>query len=140
MPKPWRLAKSLVQLREQVNQLWPERAKESDGSIGDAAHAARTSDHNPWLNDHLGQPVVTAIDITNDPIHGPEGQKLADQLILDDRVKYVIFNARIWKARTRAWEPYHGPNAHRHHVHVSVLATEAAYDNPFPWQLSPLTP
>jgi hypothetical protein len=42
--------------------MFPERSKESDGSIGNAEHSARQSDHNP---DQFG--IVRAIDITNDP-------------------------------------------------------------------------
>lgn len=110
----WRLAKSLEKLRTQLNAVYPNRSKVSDGSIGDQAHAARASDHNP---NSAG--VVCAIDITNDPV-GPQGHTLSRQLIRDFRVKYVIFGGEIWKARTRQWEPYHGANAHNHHVHVSV--------------------
>lgn len=43
----WRLAKSLVQLREQINALSPNRSKVSDGTIGNAAHSARTSNQAP---------------------------------------------------------------------------------------------
>ena len=43
----WRLARALEQLRSQVNEKWPNRSKNSDGSIGDTSHAARPSDHNP---------------------------------------------------------------------------------------------
>ena len=135
MPKPWRLAASLTKLREQVNAKWPSRSKISDGSIGDAAHAARTSDHNPWIHDQSNTPIVSAIDITHDPLTGPAGQQLADSLITDTRVKYVIFNHRIWKSRTGQWEPYHGSNAHEHHVHVSVKALQASYDDNKEWVL-----
>ena len=135
MPKPWRLAKSLVKLREAVNAKWPERSKVSDGSIGDAAHASRKSDHNPWLHDSGGQPVVSAVDITHDPVNGPDGLVLATALITDPRVKYLIWNHRIWKARTGAWEHYTGVNAHTHHVHVSVKALQPDYDNEKEWML-----
>ena len=42
----WRVARSLDVLLGQLNALAPERSKASDGSIGDAAHASRSSDHN----------------------------------------------------------------------------------------------
>ena len=115
MAASWRIAKSLDKLRKQINTLYPDRSKVSDGAIGDTAHSARTSDHNP---DSDG--VVCAIDITHDPRHGVDGQELADQLITDARTKYVIFNSRIWKARTGKWEAYRGANPHKHHVHISV--------------------
>ena len=57
----WRLARSLETLRAQINALSPNRSKASDGTIGDAAHSARTSDHNPD-----GGGVVRALDLTHD--------------------------------------------------------------------------
>jgi hypothetical protein len=65
----WRPAKSLIQLRDQINQIAPNRSKASDGTIGDAAHASRASDHNPWVREGDAG-VVTAIDITHDPDDG----------------------------------------------------------------------
>jgi hypothetical protein len=113
----WRLAKSLKRLQEQINGMAPGRSKESDGTIGDTAHANRTSDHNP--NE---QGIVAAIDVTHDVNGGCDGRVLSRSLIADPRVKYVIFNRQIWKARTGKWEPYTGPSPHDHHVHVSVKA------------------
>ena len=43
----WTLAPALVQLRQELNARWPGRSKASDGTIGDAAHKARVSEHNP---------------------------------------------------------------------------------------------
>ena len=113
----WRLAKSLTKLQEQINEIAPGRSKVSDGTIGDEAHRARTSDHNP--NE---QGIVAAIDVTHDPSRGCDGRFLSHSLIADPRVKYVIFNSRIWKAHTGEWEFYggKGKNPHDHHVHVSV--------------------
>ena len=111
----WRLAKSLKQLQKQINEMAPGRSRVSDGTIGDAAHSARKSDHNP-----NGQGIVAAIDVTHDPSGGCDGRILSRSLIADSRVKYVIFNSQIWKARTGQWEFYDGHNPHDHHVHVSV--------------------
>jgi hypothetical protein len=60
-----RLARSLETLRHQVDQLAPNRDKDSDGWIGDTSHQARKSEHNPDANG-----VVRALDITNDPAPG----------------------------------------------------------------------
>jgi hypothetical protein len=125
----WRLAQSLKQLRIQLNAAAPHRSKASDGSIGDSSHAGRVSDHNP---DSRG--VVAAIDITHDPANGVDGTTLSRALIADPRVKYIIFNKQIWKARTGRWEPYTGINAHKVHVHISVKPE--IYDNIEPWPLS----
>ena len=130
----YRLAKSLQTLRDDVNAAAPVRNRQSDGWIGDAAHASRTSDHNPWVKDGKTG-IVTAIDITNDPEHGVDGNLLAEALKEDWRVKYVIWNRRIWSAKTKAWKKYTGKNPHDHHVHVSVLSDKPHYDSPKHWDV-----
>jgi hypothetical protein len=135
----WRVARSLDALLAQLNALAPRRSKASDGSIGDAAHATRDSDHNPHyiLN---GQPLVTARDFTHDPAGGLDGQWLADTLVRsrDSRIKYIIWNHRIIDSRAGnhpwQWMPYSGINAHEHHVHVSVMANPSC-DDPRRWNL-----
>lgn len=127
----WRLARSLETLRDQINAAHPNRSKASDGSIGDAAHAARKSEHNPDANG-----VVRAIDITHDPSGGVDGAVLSRQLISDSRAYYVIFAGEIYKSRTGQWEPYRGPNRHDHHVHISVVGDAHGYDDTVPWKLS----
>lgn len=122
----WRLAKSLIQLRDQINLAYPNRSKISDGSVGDLRHQALPSDHNP-----NAEGVVTAIDVTHDPQNGLDGRELSQRLTTDPRMKYVIFAGRIFKARTGKWETYRGPNRHDHHVHISVLAK--GYDDVSPW-------
>lgn len=127
----WRLARGLIRLRSEVNTEYPGRAKVSDGSIGDASHSSRTSDHNP---DPRG--VVYAIDVTqDDPFDTPTpnddvAEALAEWLRAskDKRIKYVIWRGRMFSSystRTRkAWEwgDYNGPNGHFHHVHISLNA------------------
>lgn len=136
----WRLAKSLETLRKQVNVEYPNRSKDSDGSIGDEAHASRSSDHNPWIKDPAGGPnVVSAIDITHDPKGGFDSYLFAEMLRhnRDDRIKYVISNRKIFSATQDAWNwrPYSGSNPHDHHVHISVREDKGHYDNIRPWTL-----
>jgi hypothetical protein len=134
----WRLAKSLEVLRSEVNALAPKRSKVSDGTIGDAAHASRNSDHNPYIKDRQGVGVVRAIDLTHDPAGGFDAGKLAEHVRLlgakgDPRVRYVIFNSRYCSAKTGwAWARYSGPNAHKQHVHISVVEG-VSYDSIAPW-------
>jgi hypothetical protein len=134
----WRVAKSLEVLRDQVNAAYPKRSKENDGTIGDAAHQARTSDHNPWVKDGAVG-VVTALDITHDPIHGVDAYAIAETLRRnrDRRIKYVISDRRIFSSQLHAWEwhPYTGANPHDRHVHISVLPDKAHYDDRTPWNL-----
>jgi hypothetical protein len=131
----YRIAKSLATLRDQINALSPNRSKASDGWIGDAAHSARRSDHNPD-----GSGIVRALDITHDPAHGIDGDKLAAALIAsrDPRIKYIIWNRRILSGRAGpqawVWRPYSGANPHTKHLHLSVVAT-AAGDDGAAWAL-----
>ena len=138
----WRVAHSLLTLRAQVNGLAPHRSIASDGTIGDAAHQSRASDHNPWVRDG-GTGVVTAMDITNDPDNGCAGETLATAIrsARDGRVKYVIWNRRIANsaavggAAAWEWRPYIGSNPHQHHVHISVKPERASYDSEAAWVL-----
>lgn len=134
----WRLASALDKLRAQVNDQFPTRRKDSDGSIGDAAHASRASDHNPWIMDG-GLGVVSAIDITHDPKSGCDSYALAEALrtARDPRIKYVISNRRIFAGpdgpQPWVWRKYTGTNPHDHHVHVSVRPEKRYYDAANPW-------
>lgn len=132
----WRLARSLVTLRAQTNARFPNRNTASDGTVGDAAHQSRSSDHNPWY----GPGIVTAVDITHDPAVGLDMDVLTDQLQAsrDRRIKYVIFNRWIMDSRAGQnpwkWVRYNGPNPHTKHMHVSVMATPLC-DDPALWNL-----
>jgi hypothetical protein len=118
-----KLCKAGVQLREQLDDSYPDRDRTSDGWIGDVRHSARTSDHNP---DAAG--IVRAIDIDRDlsgkakPDLMPD---LADQIRLaakrgDKRISYVIFNGRIASSRMGwRWRKYSGINPHTKHCHIS---------------------
>lgn len=115
-----------VTLRDQINKRWPNRDKASDGWIGDTAHQARPSDHNPdW------EGYVHALDIDKD---GIDADALADQLIAlarsgkdGGRLKNIVFKGRVasgtyanhfwtWRADSDL--------GHYHHIHVSF--TDAA--------------
>ena len=135
----WRVAKCLETLRQQVNAKWPGRSKASDGLIGDAAHASRKSDHNPWVKDgSMG--VVTALDITHDPAHGCDAGKIAEAVKSDPRVKYLIWNRRIWNPSiSKSWRAYSGANPHTKHVHISVKPDKAHYDSTALWPIDGLS-
>ncbi len=138
----WRLARSLEVLRAQVNAAYPRRDKTSDGTIGDAAHASRSSDHNPWVKDGATG-IVTALDITHDPENGPNAGELAETLRAskDPRIKYIISNKRIVSSTVTggkpawAWRKYTGSNPHNKHVHISVVSTKNKYDATDQWDI-----
>lgn len=132
----WRLAESLETLRAQINNEWPNRSKVSDGTIGDARHSARKSDHNPNRNG-----VVCALDITKDLEKGPDLHKLLPSLLLDARTKYIIFDRKIYNPSIQkgAARAYRGSNAHTQHLHISVKPTKIHYDDPSPWNVAGAT-
>ena len=118
----WKLSKAAGQLREQLDDSYPERSRKSDGTIGDARHSARKSDHNPDANGW-----VRAIDLTADLGVGiDETADLVEQIrkyakkAKRKRVAYIIYNGRIsspilnWK-----WRKYRGSNPHKVHFHIS---------------------
>jgi hypothetical protein len=121
MPKP-RLSNAAEQLRSEINTKYPNRDKRSDGWIGDTAHNARKSDHNP---DKQGW--VRAIDIDSDLLKGSskESWLLAEQIKTialkgDKRVSYIIHQHRIASPRQKwAWRVYKGSNPHVSHLHIS---------------------
>lgn len=134
MARSWRVARSLDALLAQINAHAPRRSKRSDGSIGDAAHSARASDHNPD-----GRGIVHARDFTHDPKGGFDAHAFADRLAAagDRRVKYIISRGRIHNPSidgrgTGRWRRYTGSNPHNQHVHVSVVYSRLE-DDTSPW-------
>jgi hypothetical protein len=121
----WWLSKSAVQLREQIDDHYPDRDRSSDGSVGDLRHSSRPSHHNPCPKTG----VVRAIDIDADlmgkkkPILMPD---LADQIRLfaksdpKKRIEYIIFSGKIASSKKGwAFRDYSGINRHDKHMHVS---------------------
>lgn len=50
------------------------------------------------------------------------GTTIANYFIMNAptrRVKYIIWQRRIWFPDGRGWKPYTGPNPHTNHVHIS---------------------
>ncbi|WP_406046591.1 hypothetical protein [Kribbella sp. NBC_00889] len=131
------LAASLVALFREIDALWPQRDRGTDGWIGDASHQARESDHNP---DWSAGGVVRADDIDKDGIDVPE---LLDALTGDARVEYVIHNRRMMRSYAKTidghtykpweWAPYYGDNPHTGHVHVSIKHTRSAETDTAAW-------
>lgn len=126
----WKLPLSIAAAFAEANKKWPKRSKISDGTIGDTAHAARKSDHNP---DASG--IVHAFDITHDPKAGVDCTKLADHLVQkkDARVKYIIWSKRIIESRDWTWKEYKGSNPHTKHMHVSIHSSATAEKDVSPW-------
>jgi hypothetical protein len=134
MPK---LVSAGVTLRSQIDKRFPRRDKRSDGWIGDKAHQARISDHNP---DAEGW--VHAIDIDADLGKPGDAQLLADQIVAyaasglpgANRIRYVVFNDQVASgtySKTR-WQWRGRGYGHREHIHVSFLKAAEKDPRPFP--------
>ena len=132
----WDLAPSLKTLRSQVNSAYPNRSKKSDGTIGDAAHAASRSDHNP-----NAQGIVCALDLTHDPANGFDADVLAEAQRKNPHpdLKYIVWKGRIASRKYGwTWRPNSG---HYQHIHLSVgvgsdgQSAPGTYNNTSPWNL-----
>lgn len=144
----WRLAPTLRVLRDEINERWPHRDKTSDGTLGNASHAAGTSDHNPDLRG-----VVCALDVDEDlwgptdpapsfhsgtPAAGLVGELIKNAQAGDTpQLFYVIYERKIY-SRTYGWmkQDYEGANAHDHHVHISVYHDPKYADSTKPWGIA----
>lgn len=125
----WFLAPSLVRLRREIDLAWPNRDRTTDGSIGDASHAASVSDHNP-----NSRGCVDAIDIDKDGINT---YYVVGQAIKHPACNYVIWNRQIW-SRSRGFAPvaYNGDSPHTDHIHVSIRQAVDAELSSVGWGIS----
>lgn len=100
-----------IAVLRQATARFPKRKKASDGLLPSKAHVHQNpnSDHNSGF----------AVDITHDPKNGINCVELFIQLQEDDRVKYLIFQGRIWSEKNGVKE-YTGSNPHNKHLHISI--------------------
>lgn len=130
-----------------VDAIAPNRGHGQDGTIGDTAHQAETSGHNPddtpgvkaERQDADSKPEVRAADVDSD-LRQP-GLTMEDvvQAVLvecragrETRLIYIIYNGRIWRA-ANGWreERYTGSDRHDKHAHFS--GHPDGDDNAAPW-------
>jgi hypothetical protein len=115
------LCKAGQQLREMIDDAYPDRERKSDGWIGDAAHSNRKSDHNP----DKANGIVRAIDVDKDlDSRASTGAYLADQIRQcakkDRRISYIIYAGKIASRKSFfRWKKYSGINSHHAHIHIS---------------------
>jgi hypothetical protein len=121
----WVLVPCLVQLRTELNKIAPTRDKTTDGTIGNAAHQERVSDHNDDevgkvpIRDADGKHEVHALDLDADLRTPGLTMEMVVQHILrrcrsgqERRLRYIIYNYRIfeasngWRERRRTSDPH----------------------------------
>lgn len=121
----WYLNKALTNFREEVNRRWPNRDKRSDGTIGDAAHQATSSDHNP---DPDG-----SVDAWDMDVDGVDVWECINAAIQHESIQYIIYNGRItsrsWGLGN--WRTYTGSNRHDKHVHFNTRESHENSDKPW---------
>ena len=130
----WHLAPALEQLRAEVNKKWPNRSKASDGTIGDASHSARTSDHNPNSRGSVNAMDITVAGIDKGTLIAVAKKHPSVRYIISDR---RIMNRDIGNFRSR---PYSGSNPHTKHVHISLYQSATAENRTQSWGLADAKP
>jgi hypothetical protein len=111
-----------IAVLRQATALKPKRKKISDGLLPSLAHQKQNpnSDHNTGL----------AVDLTHDPVNGIDCVDIYNRLKSDGRVKYLIFQGKIW-SKDKGEKKYTGTNQHNKHLHISIK-DESANDTS-PW-------
>jgi hypothetical protein len=114
-----------IAVLRQATAICPLRKKASDGLLPSAAHIHQNpnSDHNTGYG----------VDLTHDKLGGIDCVNIFQELKADKRVKYLIFQGKIWSAE-RASEgdrDYDGSNKHNKHLHISIK--EGCGDDTSPW-------
>jgi len=114
-----------IAVLRQATAIKPSRKKVSDGLLPSAAHINQNpnSDHNTGYG----------VDLTHDKLGGIDCHNIFEELKADKRVKYLIFQGKIWSA-DRASEgdrDYDGSNKHNKHLHISIK--EGCGDDTSPW-------
>jgi hypothetical protein len=119
-----------IAVLRQATAIKPSRKKVSDGLLPSAAHINQNpdSDHNTGY----------AVDLTHDPVNGIDCVDIFQKLKEDKRVKYLIFQGKIWSAE-RAKEgnrKYTGSNQHTKHLHISINDGMGNDTSPWFWWMN----
>jgi hypothetical protein len=119
-----------IAVLRQATALRPKRKKASDGLLPSAAHMKQspTSDHNTGL----------AVDLTHDPENGIDCVDIFEKLKEDKRVKYLIFQEKIWsKEKSKLGNRrYTGSNPHNKHLHISIESAMGTDTSPWFWWMN----
>jgi peptidoglycan hydrolase-like protein with peptidoglycan-binding domain len=139
--RDWRTPPSITQLGQQIDAVGG-RATAADGTCASKNHdkVSPSSDHRP--KPYSGPGIVRGIDATCTTAQGNRWTE-AIRKSKDPRVKYVIFNGRIFSSYPSggrgawAWGKYTGSNPHAKHIHVSTVSTQD--QNKSAWRIGEAT-
>jgi hypothetical protein len=127
----WYLNPALTRFRAAVDAAWPNRDRTSDGTIGNEAHQATFSDHNP---DPDGSVDAWDMDVDGVPVERLKAAFQAHEASL-----YWIHNDQIasrddgWVRRSYA---YAGPDRNRHTRHVHWNTRPSHENSTAPWEVA----
>jgi hypothetical protein len=129
-PVAKRATPAAIAVLRQATAISPSRKKASDGLLPSKAHINQSpnSDHNTGF----------AVDLTHDPKHGIDCFDIFEKLKEDARVKYLIFQGKIWskeKAK-QGNRVYTGSNPHNKHLHISINDGMGKDTSPWFWWLN----
>jgi murein L,D-transpeptidase YcbB/YkuD len=117
----WRLNAALSQWRAEINKRFPRRDRQSDGTIGDAAHAASSSQHNP---DSDGSVDAYDMDVDLDGTNNDRGpadhiEALKQAFQKHPASQLWIHDGQIANRDIDNWRrrKYAGSNKHNRHIH-----------------------
>lgn len=138
----WYLNAFLTSWRAHVKSKYPKRTTLSDGTIGDAAHQANNSEHNP---DSDGSVDAWDCDVnllaTSNPT-GSNAEVLAMRGLIAEFQKQTqaqlwIFKRQIANRDVSNWKvrPYTGASAHDHHCHFQSRQSQET--RPFTGEVTP---
>ena len=119
-----------IAVLRQATAIKPLRKKISDGLLPSAAHQVQNpnSDHNTGY----------AVDLTHDPVNGIDCVDIFEKLKEDKRVKYLIFQGKIWsKEKAKQGNRiYTGSNQHTKHLHISINDGMGNDTSPWFWWMN----
>jgi hypothetical protein len=129
--RDWFVDPGLEVLRNQLKVAYPGIVI---GTIGDAEHSSRTSDHNP---DPDGS--VDAIDPMIGKAFTPEDAgEVVNALVRsrDERIAYIIWDRRIISSTAEpwVWRKFTGDDPHTNHFHLSV--NDKHHENRKLWRIN----
>lgn len=138
----WITTRSQAGFREELDEVFPERDRRSDGTVGNLAHQGTKSGHNPDLTgnaehrDGDAKDEVRARDVDKDLVPGSGidwMERVVQYVVRRARAghfvpfRYIIYKGRIWSS-TDGWQTrvYTGANGHYEHAHFSGAYSQTA--------------